>query len=440
MSKILFSPIGGTDPIKYLRDGSMLHICRWYRPDVVYLYLSQEMMAFHKKDNRYVASLEKLGEFLNHTFEVKIIERADLVEVQQYDVFYQDFRQEIRKIEEEMSAGDELIINMASGTPAMKSALLVMATLAEYRFKPIQVSSPLKAINAEHDDRDEFDVDENWDNNMDNLEGEPNRCEEVECLNLMKLLKIDMIKKHIRAYDYPAALAVAKELQEDISPEALRLLEIADARVKLNRKEITKLMADKKYPIFPIQDGDKQKVFEYALVLQMKVIKEEYADFIRGVTPIVVDLMESILKTECKIELADLCDLRNKSTLFWNLDKLKKANLLDFLNKEYAGMGGFKSGQVYSHTISKLIINKSKNQVLIDKIKDIIKVEQKVRNVAAHDIVSVTDEWFVEKTGKSAQEIFALIKFITKASGIKVKEEDWKSYDVMNDMIEKELV
>ena len=50
----LFSPIGNTDPIKYFYDGSMLHICRYYKPDVVYLYLSKEMMEYHKEDNRYV--------------------------------------------------------------------------------------------------------------------------------------------------------------------------------------------------------------------------------------------------------------------------------------------------------------------------------------------------------------------------------------------------
>ena len=50
--KYLFSPIGNTDPIKYLYDGSMIHICRYYQPDVVYLYLSKEMMENHKKDNR----------------------------------------------------------------------------------------------------------------------------------------------------------------------------------------------------------------------------------------------------------------------------------------------------------------------------------------------------------------------------------------------------
>ena len=88
--KILFSPIGGTDPIKYERDGSMLHICRHYLPDVVYLYMSSEMLYYHEKDNRYVNSIEWLGNFLGHKFEVHLIERPELRNAHEYDVFYED--------------------------------------------------------------------------------------------------------------------------------------------------------------------------------------------------------------------------------------------------------------------------------------------------------------------------------------------------------------
>ena len=113
--KYLFSPIGNTDPIKYLYDGSMLHICRYYEPDVVYLYLSKEMAENHKKDNRYVETLNLLGDFLNHKFEVHIIENPDMEEVQQYDVFYEEFRKIISEIEEQKEKEDQLLVNMASG-------------------------------------------------------------------------------------------------------------------------------------------------------------------------------------------------------------------------------------------------------------------------------------------------------------------------------------
>ena len=127
----LFSPVGNTDPIKYFSDGSMLHICRVYKPDIVYLYLSQEMWYNHQKDDRYVKTLELLGKKLNHTFDIRIIKREDLIEVQRYDIFYKEFRDIIAKIEKEMKPKDKLLLNMASGTPAMKSALMVLATLAE---------------------------------------------------------------------------------------------------------------------------------------------------------------------------------------------------------------------------------------------------------------------------------------------------------------------
>ena len=32
---VLFSPIGGTDPIENYADGPMLHICRVYKPKKV---------------------------------------------------------------------------------------------------------------------------------------------------------------------------------------------------------------------------------------------------------------------------------------------------------------------------------------------------------------------------------------------------------------------
>lgn len=434
--KILFSPVGGTDPIRYLRDGSLLHICRHYQPDVVYLYLSHEMMENHKTDNRYVASINRLGEYLHHNFEVHVIEKDELIDVQQYDVFFNDFRQEIRKIKTTMESGDELLLNMASGTPAMKSALMIIATLTEYKFRAIQVSTPQKKMNSEHEDRMHYDIDVNWELNEDNDENADNRCTEVKCFNLMRLLKIEMIKKHIKAYDYTAALTVANEIKEDISEDAYTVLQIADARVKLNRRKISVLMAGKNYDIYPIKDGNKQKIFEYALVLQTKIAKQEFADFIRGITPLVVDLLEEILKNECGITLADCCTINGRDGVRkWNKDKLEQAGLMTVLNEAYRTVGGFRVGPVYSSHIAKLIFYKSEDMVLRQKVEEIATIEGAVRNVAAHEIVSVTDEWFQEKTTKSARDIFELIKYLTRKAGINAKGEDWQSYDKMNAMI-----
>lgn len=434
--KILFSPVGGTDPIKYCRDGSMLHISRVYQPDVVYLYLSQEMLEHHRGDDRYVKALEKLGELLHHKFEVHIIEREKLVNVQRYDVFYEDFRQLIRKIESRMEQDDELLLNMASGTPAMKNALLVLATLAEYRFKTIQVDTPLKRQNSDFEEHDIYDLEEFWKSNRDNEPGFENRTHLIECVNLLKLLKMDMIKKHILVYDYTAALSVAKEIRGDLSGTAYTLLEIADARSKLNRSKVMEWNREKKFEIFPVSGEEKQKLFEYALVLQIKVQKEEYADFVRGITPIVVDLLENILKNDSNVELKKLC--KDKSNVpVWDENKLKRTPYIDILNRKF---GTFRYGPVYSSHVAELIDKLSKNAEIKRDVAQIGYIEKKVRNIAAHEIVSVTDEWIKSKTKKTAVEIMELIKRLFADAGIVINEEAWKSYDQMNEKIVHELI
>jgi hypothetical protein len=55
--------------------------------------------------------------------------------------------------------------------------------------------------------------------------------------------------------------------------------------------------------------------------------------------------------------------------------------------------------------------------------------------MAAHEIVSVTKEWFIKKAGKSPAEIFDDIRFLMNRAGINVKNEQWKSYDYMNNII-----
>lgn len=438
--RILFSPIGGTDPIRYKRDGSMLHICRHYQPDVVYLYLSHEMMEFHREDNRYVKAIQFLGELLGHSFEINLIERDDLIDVQKYDWFYQDFREEIRKIEQEMEEEDELLVNMASGTPAMKSALLVMATLAEYRFKPIQVSSPQGKMNSEQENREEYNQEDYFRLNQDNAEDAENRCSEEVCMNLMKMIKTDTIKKHIDAYNYPAALSVASELQRDISKRAYRLLQAADARVKLDDRKVRQFINGIEEDFYPVKEEKQRKIFEYALVLFLKVKRQEYADFVRGITPLVVDLLEEILWKECNIRLEECCIIKQKENmLYWSKEKLQQKNLLEPLNQAYKAQGGFREGPVYSNAIAKLLSARGQNRMVCTKVEEMVEIEKSIRNIAAHEVVSVTEEWIQKRTGKTVKGILELVRTLVFYAGIKVENRAWESYDEMNQRIKNYL-
>lgn len=434
MSKTyLFSPIGNTDPIKYFYDGSMLHICRYYKPDVVILYLSQEMILHHEKDNRYVRSIELLGEKLGHTFEVRIIRDEQMVDVQQYDLFYHAFRRIIADIEEEMTPEDTLIVNMASGTPAMKSALLVMATLAEYRFLPIQVSTPKRRSNL---GREDYDVEKNWEMDTDNRPEMRKRCEEVRCVHLVQLLKMDMIKKHLQSYDYHAALQVGREIQRELDKEDYAWLETADARAVLDWERMNRFLPKNNGVLWPVKAEDQNRVLlEYTLSLDLKVKRGEYADFIRAITPLGVDLLERVIEQYCGIYIEAYYSSRDSQK--WSRIKLADSEVLEILNRKFTD--GFRFGPVYSYHLNTIVQAKCTDALMAQRVQKLVNVEQKVRNLAAHSIVSATPEWVKERTGKTVDEIMEIIKYICEKIGIADSQESWRSYDRMNKKIIERL-
>lgn len=105
-----------------LHDGALLHISRHYKPDVIYLYMSEDILQKQDKDNRYRYCLQKLGEKLDHVFEIVVIERRELTQVQLFDPIYNDFEAILDEIIGKMDATDELLLNMSSGTPAKRVA------------------------------------------------------------------------------------------------------------------------------------------------------------------------------------------------------------------------------------------------------------------------------------------------------------------------------
>jgi CRISPR-associated protein (Cas_Csm6). len=130
----------------------------------------------------------------------------------------------------------------------------------------------------------------------------------------------------------------------------------------------------------------------------------------------------------------EVCDIR-KGVKMWNMDKLKKNNIFDILNNAYIKKGGIKEGPVYSHALAHIIRAKSNDDILKSKVDEIVDVEQNIRNLAAHQIVSVTDKWFVDKSGKSPEEIMNIIRYLFVQAGVGAKNDDWNTYDVMNDPI-----
>ncbi len=431
--KLLFSPVGGTDPISNFRDGALLHICRVYQPDIVYLYLSKEMCEFQEKDDRYQYCLRKLGEKLHHTFQITIIERPELKEVQIFDAFILEYRRLLKEIQEEYS-DCEILLNVSSGTPAMKSALQILAATGEMRMRPIQVSTPQKQINPHEEDRVNYDVETYWELNEDNKENFENRCVESQNFYLVDEIRKEAMIKQIRAYDYVAALTMAEELTVPLQDDVMAMLRAASCRLKLNIHGIDQELKPYGIEFLPVRDDSVRGIFEYILNLEIKVKKEEYADFIRAITPVVLELFKIALKQYGGIDWKQFCYKTKDGRWKWDTVKLKQnVPIWEALNAGYRN--GFSGTDIYADHLLKIMRDSLKNSSMLQLSEEIRKVEANVRNMTAHNLISVTEAWVKRNCGYTPEEIFEMLKQYMKKLHFKISDADWNSYDVMNQKI-----
>ena len=57
---ILFTCMGTSDPVRGYRDGPMLHILRWYRPEKVWVFLTEEAAELNQKGDRINAMAQHM--------------------------------------------------------------------------------------------------------------------------------------------------------------------------------------------------------------------------------------------------------------------------------------------------------------------------------------------------------------------------------------------
>lgn len=430
---ILFSPVGGTDPISMANyhDGALLHICRYFKPTKVIMYMSKEILDLQEQDNRYLYCLQQLMELQNRTFDIEIIRRPDLTDVQEFDYFYQDFREIIEDIMSGTDGSDKLYLNVSSGTPAMKGVLTVLKTVIDYNCDLIQVVTPVKHMN-EHEHQN-YDVKFLWEADEDNADDAENRCRIVKCPTLSKIKQEEIIKQHISEFEYSAAASIASKMPAIDTANYLDLLHIAAARLLLNFPEVDKLSRNARIDFTPVKASSDRKYFEYELALEIKLYKHEYGDFVRAISPLIVELFELIVKRQYKIAIDDFCYYDRQNVRKWSRDKLGGTELLRALQSGYDEP--FQYGFVKSDHFKFIICYYAKDQNLIKLVDNLRNVELNIRNLAAHEIVSIDNDVIVQRTGYTVKQLVLMLRQLFAYANINIKNELWDSYKDMNAFI-----
>ena len=483
--KILFSPIGNTDPmsvkknkdtkeIEKANDGSMIHICRKYKPDKVYMYFSAEIKEDEEKDNRHTKSIDLIGKKLGKKIDYEIINGDKVDDVHRFDPYYTEFDKELKEIAEKNPMA-EIILNTSSGTPGMKAALQVIAAFDETgRYKAVQVASP---EDSRKKDETKRKIDEEWEKNEDNLEDYKDRSEESSHSNLITKFKKEMIKKHIETYDYHAAFEIAKDIKKNLkekndlpeyilSDKAMYAIEGAKERLALNYNKYVELFiksdVDEKEFNLKKNVDDMTALYEYILSLEIKLKKEEYADFVRAISPILKDVFKMYIEKELNIDIMKYCsdnknnprlerrkleDISNDNNSQYNNEARRILQALDseFIEKNKKRKNNknnkekkYMTSSLAASNLGPLVKRMSSDSAVIKYATTLLNLEEGVRNIAAHQVVSISAKYIKEKSGVEPFEAMKCLKKLAEKIGI-TKSNEWESYKVMNNYIKEVL-
>lgn len=446
--KVLFSPLGHTDPVSGEYEGSFLHILRLCRPRKAYIYLSRDIAERDKKDNRYELFAKRLCE--KEGFECEIIKEKEKgsVRANDFEAFYQPFEEIVEKMAAE-NEGSEILVNVSSGTPQMKNACNLLCAVSKHKLVPVQVDSPI----SRQQPQDDFDTEKSW----AGLEGvNPNRpatdrLRLVESHNLRARFTLEYIKILMGAYDYVGALELAKEIGDHLNPDGIRLLEAAAKRLAQDKSFTQTLDREEKEKMLLRGDESARSIYEYLLYLGVRRERGELMEFLRGLSPVLTDLYYAYLKIVCKIDAKEnFCDYDEKNKLY----QMKAQKLRDYDPKlldhcEGALNSAFRDSDLSGNNLSFLIGYYSEDEDLKTNVRRLQAYERNLRNKAAHEIVCVNEKWIEENgTARSKRDrklypqasvfILMLMQSIFEKT-YPNSQPDWEGYPKMNRLIEEKL-
>lgn len=473
---ILFSCVGKTDPIsKDHYDGSLLHIARKYIPGNIYLYLSSEMQENEEKDQRYSKTLKSIPKTPVYATEDIHFVYSNLDTPHVFDEFYEEFTAVIEKIREkhtltypyqewdgsivEKEISPKILLNISSGTPAMKSALEILATLGDSSLIRVQVSNPNSGNYPEPAYDVEVAIAQNKDKDLTftkrSLEpggtGVGERISIIATKNLLAITHGKSLKAMVQERDYSGALKFANSVKKEagFSADLLFYLQFANFRNTLNMGKLLDLYQNnqndcsflpflenfdswEKIPPHLVDTGF--YMTEYILTLDNMMKRQEYTNYIRATTPVIDKLFKRYLKSVHKVDMDIYCN----GDKIWeqkfllsdrgqgHLESIKKSlNVTNTLQNVYCT----------SVHMLPIILQEENGSEFGEELKKLGIAHKEVRNVAAHNLESIHEEIFLRVVGMKPTDYQETVKKLASRSNPKILEEYWDSYETMNQKI-----
>ena len=226
------------------------------------------------------------------------------------------------------------------------------------------------------------------------------------------------------------------------------LLSLAHAYVHTDLKSI-EILAPKVGMTFLTRPSLLQRrVYSYTQGLAIKLEVHEYDDYLRALTPLLVDILRLVIETTLLPDLDRYLTEVVKETvdgkplyrgLQWNQALIEEEpNPIQVTWKRYYGDYFNYSHYVSSSHLLKIIDDHVEDPTIRQVAGRMRKVEKYARNIVAHELVFVDDHWLEYRLGMNGQDIHQLLMQLNQVAGL-TDAQQWQGLVKIQEAIEQEL-
>ena len=411
--KVLLTFAGNTDPTRGQHDGPIIHICRYYKPEKIYLILTKEM---EERDETPYNIYEKAIKENLKDYNPEIIRiKTGIKDAHHFDVYFDTIYQTFEKIKKEEKDA-EVYLNMTSGTSQITTNLLMYyIDSVDLKLIPIQVETFTGQSNKTEADNKQY---------------------KYEAIS--ELLKRDIFDKN---------LELNTLVNFAIERTNLKGLECNKKLNSLNNKDYNRLYYFTKDKNVTRISSWYQIVDCFALA-NIKQKAEDISSYTLMLEPIIVKLYLSILKDIMKKNLDELFrkDSHGYKIELKRLEEDLKEMIKEDLKREYLKDDVYISAQTLASTIKYYLKKEKKLANIMDvdyfiSLAETLAKMKNVRNTLAHELKSISREDFNRESETTVEQINSkILDFFNKFyTPLGYKKEMVEVYDNINKEIVKLL-
>lgn len=233
---------------------------------------------------------------------------------------------------------------------------------------------------------------------------------------------------HMLQYRQYLPLQNYLQATSNLTPRLDRLIQLGEAILQNNIDQVNQLADSLNLHYITKPTHLQQRAYFYLEYMHLQFARKEYGDYFRALSPLLVDVLRLVIERNIMPQLNEFIVPIIKENdegngiyrgLQWKQSRVESSdNIINQTFHKYYGERFNYDHYVSSSHLNKIIDDHTVDEEIRNLTIKIRHVEKLVRNIAAHEIVYIDDDFVKHRSGLSLTEIRNCIEELTDKAGL----------------------